>query len=359
MSKRYRKYVLEFTYNLEHNLLELQQELISQTYKHGPYRKFIVCDSKKREIKAAPFRDRVVHHALCNLIEPIFDQSFIFDSFACRKNKGTHKAIKRLQTFLKSANSSERERERERERAGSSQFFSDEEPFDSYCCWWDVPYWENIESIYCLQCDISKYFNNIDHQILLEMVKKKISDKRTIWLVKEILDSSEERPGAGIPIGNLTSQLFANIYLNELDQFIKHNLRIRHYLRYMDDFLILDFDKRKLQKIKIQIQEFLDGLRLELHPKKANVFLLADKGIGFLGYKIFVNYRLLRKDTIKRFRKRTRLYKKMLGKREITQEKFDDSLQSWLAYAEFGNSYYLRKQVIYQEKLQGFALNHP
>ena len=183
------------------------------------------------------------------------------------------------------------------------------------------------------------------------MVKKKISDKKVIWLVKEILDSSEERPGAGIPIGNLTSQLFANIYLNELDQFIKHNLRIRHYLRYMDDFLILDFDKRKLQKIKIQIQEFLDGLRLELHPKKANVFLLADKGIGFLGYKISVNYRLLRKDTIKRFRKRTRLYKKMLGKREITQEKFDDSLQSWLAYAEFGNSYYLRKQVIYQEKL--------
>jgi retron-type reverse transcriptase len=112
MNKRYRKYVLEFSYNLEENLLKLQQELISQTYKHGKYREFIICDSKKRKIKAAPFPDRVVHHALCNLIEPIFDKGFIFDSFACRKEKGTHKAIKRLQTFL----NTEAERERERER---------------------------------------------------------------------------------------------------------------------------------------------------------------------------------------------------------------------------------------------------
>ena len=112
-NKRYRKYVLEFSYHLEHNLLKLRQELVNQTYKHGIYREFTICDSKKRKIKAAPFRDRVIHHALCNLIEPIFDKTFIFDSYACRKNKGTHKAIQRLQTFLKSANSSERERERE------------------------------------------------------------------------------------------------------------------------------------------------------------------------------------------------------------------------------------------------------
>jgi hypothetical protein len=194
------------------------------------------------------------------------------------------------------------------------------------------------------------------------MIEKKITDKRTIWLIKEILYSSQEREGAGIPIGNLTSQLFANIYLSELDKFVKHNLRIQYYLRYMDDFLILGYDKRKLRKIKKQIQEFLwQKLRLEFHPKKANIFPV-DKGVNFLGYKNFRNYKLLKKDTVKRFRKRTRIYKKMLMSKDkqvfgiryrtpMTQKKFDNSLQSWLAYAKFGNSYYLRKQIIHKEKL--------
>lgn len=314
--KRYRDEILKFSYNSEGNLLKLQEELTAQSYKHGGYRKFIVCDSKKRKIKAAPFRDRVVHHALCNYIEPIFDKGFIYDSYACRKGKGTHRAIKRLEKFLKSASDS----------VGGGLL--------------------DERKIFCLKCDISKYFDSIDHRILLEVIKRKISDKKVIRLIAEILNSSYEKgPGTGIPIGNLTSQLFANIYLNELDQFIKHKLRIRHYLRYMDDFLFLDDDKKELHKIKKQVQEFLeDRLKLELHPKKADIFPVG-KGIDFLGYQVFKNYRLLRKSTVKRFVKRMRIYQKMLAKKLLSEKKFNDSLQSWATYAKFADSYKLRKTL--------------
>lgn len=171
--------------------------------------------------------------------------------------------------------------------------------------------------------------------ILLKIIHRKIGDKKTIWLIKEILNSSyDKEPGVGIPIGNLTSQLFANIYLNELDQFIKHKLKIKYYLRYMDDFLVLGVNKKELHQNKEKMREFLrEKLKLELHPKKANVFPV-DKGIDFLGYRIFRNYRLLRKSTVKRFIKR------------IRKGKFNNqSIQSWLGYAKFGNSWRLRKNL--------------
>ena len=304
--KRYRKEILKFSYNLEKNLLRLRSELKNQVYHHDPYREFTVNDSKKRRIKTAPFQDRVVHHALCNIIEPIFDKGFIFDSYACRKEKGTHRAIKRLEKFLRSN-----------------------------------------KNLYVLKCDISKYFASIEHQILLELIKKRIADQKALWLVKEILNSTyEKKLGTGIPIGNLTSQLFASIYLNELDQFVKHKLRIKYYLRYMDDFLILDFEKKKLHQIKEEIREVLQNrLKLELHPKKANVSPI-DKGIDFLGYRIFGNYRLLRKSTVKRFVKRTGIYQKRLREGILSKEKFNNSLQSWIAYAKFGNSWRLRRKLL-------------
>ncbi len=307
--KKYRDEILKFGYNLEENLLELQEELFNQSYQHGDYREFVVCDSKKRKIKAAPFRDRVVHHALCNIIEPIFDKGFIYDSYACRIEKGTHKAIKRVQSFLKN----------------------------------------NLNS-YCLECDVSKYFDSINHKILLTLIKKKILDEKVLWLIKIIIESDNKRIGVGIPIGNLTSQLFANSYLNELDQFAKHKLKMRYYIRYIDDFLILSRDKKKLHTIKNQIREFLkEKLKLELHPKKANVFPIS-KGIDFLGYQIYGDYKLLRKSTMKRFIKRMKVYQKMLNRGLLSKGKFDNSLQSWLAYAEYGNSYQLRKNL--SEKLK-------
>lgn len=297
-----------FEYELGENLLKLKNELESGNYRHGNYCHFTVCDSKKRHIKAAPFRDRIIHHAVCNIIEPIFDKGFIYDSYACRINKGTHKAIKRLQSFIRTAG-------------------------------------ELTAKSYCLKCDISKYFDSVDQNILLKLVEKKIQDTKVLNLVKMIIYSDNRETRKGIPIGNLTSQLFANIYLNELDQFVKRKLQVKEYIRYMDDFLILDCDKKKLSKIKKEILEFLkERLKLELHPKKTSVFP-TDKGIDFLGYQIFRNYRLLRKSTVKRFVKRTRKYKKMVECKLLEQDKFDRATISWLAYAKFGNSWRLREKL--------------
>lgn len=305
--KRYRAEILRFSYNLEDNLLQLQEQLLNQTYQHGGYRVFTVCDSKKRQIKAAPFRDRVVHHALCNIIEPIFDVVFIYDSYACRKEKGTHKAIKRSERFLRSLCN-----KAEPVRGGGLE----------------------ERKIYCLECDISKYFANINHKVLYSLIAKKLSDEKTLWLLKKIIKSDKEMPNKGIPIGNLTSQLFANIYLNTLDQFVKHQLRFKHYIRYMDDFLLLGDSKIELHQIKEKIQEFLqEQLKIELHPKKVNIFPI-EKGIDFLGYRIYGNYRLLRKKTIKRFIKRTKACKD------------EESIQSWLAYAEFANSWRLIESLL-------------
>ncbi|MFC1612806.1 reverse transcriptase domain-containing protein [Patescibacteria group bacterium] len=305
--KRYKEYVLEFSYNLEQNLFFLQDELITQKYHCGKYNEFIVNDSKKRLIKAPDFRDRIVHHALCNIIEPIFDNSFIHDSYACRKNKGTHKAILRLKGFLK-----------------------------------------NKENVYCLQCDVRKFFASIDQNILKELTKKKIADKKILKVINLVIDSSFDNKIyenlfdfrlTGVPLGNLTSQLFANIYLNELDQLVKHKLKAKYYIRYMDDFLILGYNKKRLQQQKEEIYYFLkNSLKLDLHPKKCNMFTVKS-GIDFLGYRIFANYRLLRKSTVKRFIKRTRVYKRKVDSDLMSLEKFNQSLQSWLSYAKFGNSW--------------------
>lgn len=199
---------------------------------------------------------------------------------------------------------------------------------------------------------------------MIKIINNKIKDKKTIWLIKEIIKSTYERKIhknlfdfrlTGIPIGNLTSQLFANIYLNELDQFIKHKLRKKYYLRYMDDFLILDYSKRELYNLKQVIKEFLgDKLELNLHPKKVKIFPV-DNGVDFLGYLILENYRLLRKSTIKRFIKRTKKYQKKLDKGFMSQEKFDNSLQSWNSYAEFASSWKLRKKI--EEKLDVVIYN--
>ncbi|MDD3292780.1 MAG: reverse transcriptase/maturase family protein [Candidatus Pacebacteria bacterium] len=293
--KKYASKALKFSFNLERNLLEIKRELILKTYKHGKYSEFIVYDSKKRTIKAPCFKDRVVHHALCNIIEPIFDKSFVSDSYACRNNKGTHKGIKRLKAFLKNEN-----------------------------------------NCYCLKCDISKYFDNINHNVLISFVKRKIKDKEIIWLIQGIVKSSyKDEEDKGIPIGNLTSQLFANIYLNELDQFIKHVLRKRKFIRYMDDFLILDKEKKQMRILKEVIRLFLSkNLKLKFNPKKVDIFPLF-LGIDFLGYILYRDYVLLRKSTVKR------LLKKM-KKGTIN----GGGINAWFAYVRHGNAFKLSKTII-------------
>lgn len=198
--------------------------------------------------------------------------------------------------------------------------------------------------IYILKADIQKYFENIDHCILLELIRKKIADEEVIWLIKRIL--AGDGLCKGIPIGNLTSQVFANLYLNPLDQFIKHSLGFKYYLRYMDDFVVMDTSKDKLQKAKREIAHFLkENLRLNLHPKKQMVSPLRC-GIDFLGFRIFSTHRLLRKENVKGFCRRLKRMKKQFERKQISIGKIGLSIRGWIAHAKQGNTYGLRKRVL-------------
>jgi len=206
--------------------------------------------------------------------------------------------------------------------------------------------------IYCLKCDISKYFDNVDHEILLKLLQKKIIDEDILWLLREIIGSNPR----GIPIGNLTSQLFANVYLNELDHFVKRELHEKYYLRYLDDFLILGTDKKHLLEVKEKIKIFLrDRLKLELHPKKAEIFPIdpigkqasnwAGRGLDFLGYVILGNLRFLRKSTVRRFMKKKRRYEAMVKNGKLAETSFQNTLASWRGYANFSDSYKLMEKL--------------
>ncbi len=192
-----------------------------------------------------------------------------------------------------------------------------------------------------MKCDISKFFDNVDGAILLGLLQKKIKDESTLWLLREIIRSNPR----GIPIGNLTSQLFANVYLNELDHFVKRELKERYYLRYMDDFIILGTDKNHLHGVKERIRVFLgERLKLSLHPKKAEIAPV-DKGVDFLGYVLRDSKRFLRKSTVKRFLKRRRRYRAMVQNGAMTEESYRRTMDSWRGYARFADAYGLIKKT--------------
>lgn len=288
---------LVFGWQLEKNIIELSSELMNGRYQHGLYHEFIVVDAKKRNIKAAPFKDRIVHQALCAAIEPVFERRFIGDSYACRSGKGTHNALFKLESWLRRS-----------------------------------------DDCYVLSCDISKYFASINHSTLLYIISSRVSDVRLVNLCRLIIGSSEDSPNHGIPIGNLTSQLFANIYLDVLDNYVKRSLGIKHYIRYMDDFLIFGTNKKTLHEVKAGIAEFLDArLDLALHPKKANIYPVSG-GVPFLGYHVFRYHRALRKDTVMRFTRRVRKQKPLVDSGVMDIEEFSAGLQSWSAYASYATS---------------------
>jgi len=300
---------LLYFFNLEKKLFQIQNELILKTYKTGKYRIFKIYEPKERIIKAIPFKDRIVQHALCNIIEPIFESRFIFNSFACRKKKGIHKGLERVRKLVQN-------------------YFKD-------------------KNGYALKCDIKKYFQSIDHNKLKKIIQRKIKDKQIINLINGIIDSDSSQFGKdkGIPIGNLTSQLFANIYLNELDQFVKHSLKIKHYFRYVDDFLIFSESKQKLHIYKYKIREFLKTLKLKIPYKKTNIYKI-NTGVDFLGYKIHLKFIRIRKSNIKRFIKRTKKLKNLLLINSISKMKIESSIQSWIGYTSHANSYKICNLII-------------
>ena len=304
--KRHRHEVAAFFANLEENLIELQNQLIWQQYQTGVYRNFYVYEPKKRLVAALPFKDRVVQHAIISVIEPLFEKRFIDDSYACRVGKGTHAGANRAQRFIRIV----------QQQHGQP---------------------------YVLKADISKYFASVDRAVLMDIMARQIDCPNTLKLLAGIINSY---PGdTGIPIGNLTSQLCANVYLHELDYFVKHQLSVKYYVRYMDDFILVHQDKKQLQHWRQLIEQFLqDQLHLQTNGK-TQVFPVNrsnGRSVDFLGYRIYSSHRLLRKNSIKRIKHKLKKYRKQLQEQIITIKSVHQKLQSWIGHCKHCNSYRLR-----------------
>ena len=336
--KRYRDDVLAYTANLESNLIITQNELLWSTYKVGPYRPFYVTEPKLRLVMALQFKDRVVQWAIYRCLNPVYDKQFIEDSYACRIGKGTHKAADRLQYWLRQVN----------RKPGK---------------------W------YYLKLDISKYFYRVDHAILFEILKKRITDERLMQLLREVINCEDTKFGlpagmspeectedmwlsdVGMPIGNLTSQLFANIYLNELDQFAKHELKTHFYVRYMDDVIILSDDKKFLNQIKNEIQRFLsENLHLDLNKK--TVVRPVTLGIDFVGFKMWATHRKLKKQTARKIIRKVKHMCEEMNAGNMTKEAFMRSVASYRGLLQHCDSYGLRRKLneIYLKAERGEAL---
>ena len=309
--KRSREVVQRFEFAREPELLRLQRELIDGHYEPGPFHTHWISRPKPRLISAAPYRDRVVHHAVMNLLEPVFERSFHPHSYACRKGKGTHAAVNHLQGLL---------------RRHRNFIF----------------------------CDVRKFFPSIDHAVLKRTYRRIVKDQRVLELLDRIVDHSNEQeavcewfPGdglftpldrrRGLPIGNLTSQWLANLYLTGLDHFLTSGLGVGGFVRYCDDFVLLDDDRGRLRAAGAAAAELLLGARLKLHEERA--FPRAARGgLTFLGYRVWPTHRFPSRANIRRFRRRVRWLKKMYSDRLLNMESISQRLMGWLGHARQADS---------------------
>ncbi|MBK8576620.1 MAG: group II intron reverse transcriptase domain-containing protein [Elusimicrobia bacterium] len=340
--RRFRGEGALFKFNLERELLRLHHQLITGRYRHGCYRFFTILDPKQRIVAAATVKDRVVHHAVHDVIEPLLDGMFIHDSYACRRGKGTHAALDRAHGFLRL-------------------------------------------SRYGLHLDVKSYFQSIDHEILKALLRRYVADEKARELIEWIVDSTNDRQrkgsrmtsvtatppvagqlelnlrpsdgdnrvgrACGLPLGNLTSQFYANLYLNELDQYVKHELKVRRYVRYMDDMLMFADEKASLLEWEKAVRDFARReLSLELHP--AGGPRPVGRGIGFLGFRRFPGYRKLKKTSVSRFIRRMNGYSRDYvrlwpdrARRAALRVEIQQSTRSFHAHALNGNTYRIRKRL--------------
>ena len=292
IGKKKKPDVQEFARNLMDNILALHEDLAKKKYQHGGYEDFFINDPNRRHIHKASVRDRLLHHAVYRKLYPFFDRTFIADSYSCRKKKGMHKALNRFRSFAYRASQNHKR-----------------------TCW-------------VLKCDIRKFFASIDHKILIRILDAYIPERNIIWLVNNIISSfsAGNQIGRGMPLGNLTSQLFTNVYMNEFDQFMKHKIKAKYYIRYADDFVILSDNRQWLEKIMLEMKDFLlFNLKLVMHKDKTFIKTLAS-GVDFLGWVHFSDHRVLRSTTRRR----------MLAR--ISEHPSPETIASYLGLVKHGNT---------------------
>lgn len=314
--------VTSFEMNVADELVRLQHDLRNRTWRAGRYQSFTIRDPKQRLVSAAPFRDRVVHHALCNVIEPIYENTFIGDSFANRRGKGTHAALDKAQTYMR-------------------------------------------RFPYVLQCDLKQFFPSVDHAVMESVLNRKIIDLDVRWLMRSILKSGEgihpsvgvfdgDRPH-GLPIGNLTSQFWANVLLNELDQFVKRDLHCKGYLRYVDDFLLFSNSKKELWEWKQAIIEKLKSLKLTAHMRASTVYPVSN-GVPFLGFRLYEHYRRLKRKNGVNFQRRLQRCYRQYQSGDLSREDMNLRVQGWVAHVSKADTWGLRKSLFSKPlPLQGLA----
>lgn len=298
-NKRGRKDIEEFSIRLTDNVLSLHRELADKTYRHGGYQAFRINDPKPRDIHKAAVRDRLLHHAIYRILYPYFDPKFIFDSYSCRRTKGTHRALNRFREYARKVSKN------------------------------------HTRTAWVLKCDIRKFFANIDHKVLFDILRRRIGDKEVVWLLSEVVGSfyTKDKPGVGLPLGNLTSQLLVNVYMNEFDHYLKRELKTTYCIRYADDFVVLHKDKRYLETILPKISIFLQSrLKLSLHPDKVFIKTVAS-GVDFLGWVHFQHHRVPRSAT------KRRMF------RNLEQNQKKGSLASYNGLLSHGNTHTLRKTI--------------
>lgn len=313
--KRHTREVIEFEMNLASNLINISKMLQTGEYKITGYYSFIVHDPKDRIIHALHYRDRVVQHCVCDeILAPILDKKLIYDNSACRKNKGTHFAIARVSKFLNEFY----------KKYGTSGYF--------------------------LKCDIRKFFDNIDHAILKEKLKKVFKEKRVFDLLCEIIDSFEKTNGKGLPLGNQSSQWFAIYYMDEFDRFIKEKLQIKYYSRYMDDCVIIHNDKDYLKKCLVVLKKFLKEKTLLNFNNKTEIFPIKN-GVDYLGWHFYLNengkiIRKVKTETKNKYKRKIKFLKKAYISKKLADSEIRQILSSYRAHLAFGHTYKLQKKVL-------------
>lgn len=296
--KRKKKDVMVFQAKLSDNIIDLHNLLKTKTYKHDEYSAFNISDPKPRNIHKAIVRDRFLHHLIYKELYPYFDQRFIHDSYSCRKNKGTHRALNRFRYFARKVSKN------------------------------------NTKTCYVLKCDIKKFFASVNHNILCAILKRRIEGEEMHWLIKQVVSSFHTTEiGVGLPLGNLTSQLFVNIYMHEFDMFVKQELRIKYYLRYADDFAVFSEDKEYLEEILLRMEKFLnEKLKLKLHENKVYIKTYAS-GIDFLGWIHFPHHRQIRTTTKRKVIRKLKGYPK------------PETINSYKGLLGHGDTYKLKRNI--------------